>query len=154
MKISSNSTKRLVVVLVMCVFQMMSVVASATNIQEMYDRVGIEPIVRDMLKDGVQVNVIVVDSLTINGLNPQNLVKALYCLGAKSKDIIEASEKNGITDVVLAAGYKKYVAECTGATADSQAYTQTSSDSPFISSVSISPTSGGSCPCCASPSAF
>ena len=133
----------------------MSVAASATNIQEIYDRVGIEPIVNDMLKDGVQVNTIVVDSLTINGLNPQNLIKALYCLGAKHKDIIEASEKNGISDVVLAAGYKKYVAECSGSVADNQAYTQTSNDTPFISGPSlVSTASGGLCPCCASPSTF
>ena len=135
---------------IMLVAQAVSVASSASSIQEEYNKLGIEPIVKEMLKEGTSVNSIVVQTLQIEGLNPQNLIKALYCLGAKSIDIREAAEKNGLSEVIVASGYKKSIAECADAMADSQAYTPISDGRYFVGGGSTR-AGGGSY---ASPSTF
>jgi hypothetical protein len=56
-------------------------------------------------------------------LNPQNVLKALYCEGAPGDDIKIAADASGISDLILLAAFDKSVAECGDQVADSQAYT-------------------------------
>jgi hypothetical protein len=122
--------------------------ANANDLQNHYNKVGIDKVVIEFLKYGLSVDKIVPECLALEGLNPQNLIRALYCAGAKGQDIRDAAGKYGISEIILVAGYKKSVDECRDVVNDSQAYTPVSSGLTFSS-----PTSGraGSF---ASPSTF
>ena len=91
--------------------------------KEKYAKEGIDQAVIDAMKEGALPIEIVETGLQLEGLNPQNLVKALYCAGANGQDITDAAKKYEISELVLAAGYKKSVEECGEIVADSQAYT-------------------------------
>lgn len=97
------------------------------DFEDSYFNNGIDQAVIDALKEGATPDSIVERGLILEGLNPQNLVMALYCAGAKGNDIKGAAEKHEISEMVVTAGYKKSVVECGDAVADSQAYTPTSS---------------------------
>lgn len=119
---------------------------NAATLQERYDDKGIIPILQTYLEQGTPIYTIVKDCLTIDGLNPQNLIKELYCLGVKGSDIESAADKNGISEIIFIAGYKKSVEECEDAVVDTQAYTPTNNtisfrglSSPSASGVSASP---------------
>ena len=123
--------------------------ANATQIHDQYNKVGIDVLVVELLKAGTQVSVIVPECLEIEGLNPQNLIKALYCAGAKGQDIRDAAEKNGITELIIVAGYKKSTDECRDIVLDPQAYTPVETGSAFYGNSTAG--RGGSF---ASPSTF
>jgi len=93
------------------------------DFRDTYVSEGIDKAVENALKDGKTPDLIVENGLDLEGLNPQNLIKALYCAGANGQDIRDAAEKYDISETILAAGYKKSVAECADQVADSQAYT-------------------------------
>jgi len=93
------------------------------NYEERYYKVGINQAVIDALKEGGDPDSIVQRGLVFEGLNPQNLVMALYCAGVKGKDIRDAADHHGISEMIVTAGYKKSVVECGDAVAESQAYT-------------------------------
>ena len=93
------------------------------DFRDTYVAEGIDKAVENALRDGKTPDLIVANGLELEGLNPQNLIKALYCAGANGQDIREAAEKYGISETILAAGFKKSVAECGDRVADSQAYT-------------------------------
>jgi hypothetical protein len=125
--------------------------ANSAQLQEKYNKIGIDKVVVELLKDGVKPNQIVEDCLPLDGLNPQNLIRALYCAGVTGQDVREAAENNDITEVIVVAGYKKSVDECRDVVEDSQAYTPVSSG-PSFSSPTAGRTGGGLT--FASPSAF
>lgn len=120
------------------------------TLQERFDDKGIIPILQTYLKQGTPIYTIVKDCLVIDGLNPQNLVKELYCLGVKGKDIEDASTRNGISEIIFIAGYKKSVEECEGVIVDSQAYTPTGTNNISFRGAPSLPTGGTS----ASPYTF
>ncbi len=93
------------------------------DFRETYTKEGIDIAVVDAMKEGATPNMIVENGLQMEALNPQNLVKALFCAGAKGQDIRDAAEKWKISEMIVAAGYKKSVAECGDMVADTQAYT-------------------------------
>lgn len=93
------------------------------DFRDTYVSEGIDKAVENALKVGTTPDLIVQNGLELEGLNPQNLIRALYCAGASGQDIREASERYGVSETVLAAGYKKAVAECSDQVADAQAYT-------------------------------
>ena len=93
------------------------------DFRDTYVSEGIDKAVENALKDGTTPDLIVENGLDLEGLNPQNLIKALYCAGARGQDIREAAEKYNISEAIIAAGFKKSVAECADQVADSQAYT-------------------------------
>ena len=101
------------------------------DFRDTYVSEGIDKAVENALKDGKGPVLIVEKGLELEGLNPQNLIKALYCAGANGQDIREAAEKYGISETILAAGFKKSVAECADQVADTQAYTPADSGSSF-----------------------
>jgi hypothetical protein len=90
---------------------------------EQYRKEGIDKAVIAAIEQGALPVDIVENGLQLEGLNPQNLVKALYCAGANGKDIIAAAQQHEISEIILAAGYKKAIEECGDQIADSQAYT-------------------------------
>ena len=91
--------------------------------KENYAKEGIDQAVIDAMKEGALPEQIVETGIQLEGLNPQNLVKALYCAGANGQDITNAAIKYNISELIIAAGYKKSVEECGAQVADSQAYT-------------------------------
>ncbi len=93
------------------------------DFEDTYINKGINQAVIDALKDGANPDSIVQKGLNLEGLNPQNLVMALYCAGAKGQDIRDAASSYDISELIVTAGYKKSVVECGDAVADSQAYT-------------------------------
>ena len=87
------------------------------------DTQGIEVAVAKALEEGKTPTEIVDRATQIDGLNPQNVLKALYCEGAAGDDIKIAADTAGISELILLAAFDKSVAECGNAVADSQAYT-------------------------------
>ncbi len=93
------------------------------SFEDTYNKEGIDDAVVVAMNEGANPEMIIEKGLSLDGLNPRNLVKALFCAGAEGKDIRDASKKWEISDIVVAAGYKKSVAECGVMVADAQAYT-------------------------------
>ncbi len=109
---------------------------------------GIEKAVPKALEEGRTPNEIVIEGLKLTSLNPQNLLKALYCSGAAGDDIKSAADQNGISEIIVVAAFKKSVVECGDAVADSQAYT------PAGPRFAGPPAAGGGGNSFASPSTF
>ncbi len=84
---------------------------------------GIEVAVPKALEQGKTPEAIVEEGLKLTDLNPQNLLKALYCSGANGDDIKLAADNNGISEIIVVAAFKKSVVECGDQVADTQAYT-------------------------------
>ncbi len=118
------------------------------DFKDTYADKGIDQAVIDALKDGADPDSIVVKGLDLEGLNPQNLVMALYCAGVKGQDIRDAALNHNISELIVSAGYKKSVVECSDVVADSQAYT------PVVSGFSGGKSGGGGTGTFASPSTF
>lgn len=93
------------------------------NFQLTYQKEGIDKAVIAALEEGIPPNSIVIAGQTLDGLNPQNLLKALYCAGADGNDIGKAALDNGISELILTAAYEKSIEECKDQLADTQAYT-------------------------------
>jgi len=87
------------------------------------DSQGIEVAVAKALEEGKTPTEIVDRATQIGGLNPQNVLKALYCEGAPGDDIKIAADSAGISELILLAAFDKSVAECGDQVADTQAYT-------------------------------
>lgn len=96
-----------------------------------YVKEGIDQAVERALKDGQSPDAIVEFGVAIEGLNPQNLVRALYCAGANGQDVRAAADKFGISEPIVIAGYKKAIDECGDRVADAQAYTPVATGPSF-----------------------
>jgi hypothetical protein len=95
------------------------------DFRDIYASEGIDPAVVEALKQGADPYQIMENGLQLEGLNPQNLVKAMYCAGIRGDDIRAAGNQYGVTDIIVVAGYKKSVEECGDRLVDTQAYTPT-----------------------------
>lgn len=84
---------------------------------------GIDQAVVQVLKEGTPPDAIINEGLKIEKLNPQNLLRALYCAGVKGDDIKAAADEAGISEILIVAAYEKSVAECGDKVVDTQAYT-------------------------------
>ncbi|MBM9605808.1 hypothetical protein [Desulfopila inferna] len=109
---------------------------------------GIDKAVEVAMGEGAAPTMIVENGLQFEGLNPSNLIKALYCAGAQGQDIVEAAAEYNISELMVAAGYRKSVAECSDRVADAQPFTPVSTGTSFVS---INPGGDGDN---VSPSAF
>ncbi len=101
---------------------------------------GIEVAVGKALEKGRTPTEIVNRSVEIEGLNPQNVLKSLYCEGAAGDDIKKAADEAGISELILLAAFDKSVVECGDAVADSQAYTPVGVKISFVGQPSPNPT--------------
>jgi len=88
---------------------------------------GIDEAVVEALKQGAVPDDIMENGLRFEELNPQNLVKAMYCGGIRGDDIRASGQKHDVSDIIIVAGYKKSVEECGDQVVDTQAYTPTAS---------------------------
>lgn len=88
-----------------------------------FEKHGIEVAVPKALEEGKSPKDIVEEGLKLTDLNPQNLLKALYCSGAAGDDIKQAADENDISEIIVVAAFEKSVVECGDRVADSQAYT-------------------------------
>ena len=93
------------------------------DFNKVYVDKGIMPAVIEALKQGVTPDAIMDNGLKLEGINPQNLVKAMYCAGIRGDDIKAAGDIYGVSDLLIVAGYKKSVEECGDSVVDTQAYT-------------------------------
>ncbi len=118
------------------------------DFRDTYTKQGIDEAVIVAMKEGIGPDLIVENSMQFEGLNPSNLVKALYCAGAQGQDIREAAEKWGISELLITAGYRKSIAECSDVVADAQPFTPVATGTSFVS---VTPGGGGDN---VSPSAF
>lgn len=115
--------KRLILLLIMMiVLQGIAFAEWQFNFEETYFDKGIDQAVIVALEEGISPDMIIEQGVLIGNLNPQNLVMALYCAGVNGQDIKEAAFNNGISEMILTAGYKKSLVECSDTMADSQAY--------------------------------
>jgi hypothetical protein len=94
-----------------------------------YKTRGIDQATILAITEGVQPAALVQGGLALDDLNPQNLIKAMYCAGYNGDDIKRACDQFKVSDLVLISGFQKSKAECTqdcrdhDHMADTQAYT-------------------------------
>jgi surface antigen len=88
-----------------------------------YQEKNLDIAVEKAYKGGVSPDDITKNSLDIATVNPQNLVKALYCAGVTGQDVYTACQNNNISELILAAGFKKSKEECGDMVTDTQPYT-------------------------------
>ncbi len=103
-----------------------------------YERSGIDEAVIRALKLGATPDAIMSTGLEFIDLNPQSLVKAMYCGGIRGDDIHAAGQKYNVSDLIIVAGYKKSVEECGDQVVDTQAYTPVASTISFTGPASLS----------------
>lgn len=94
-----------------------------TDFREIYTEQGIDQAVVEALKQGASPEMILENGLQLEGLNPQNLIRAMYCAQIRGDDIRAAGQLHGVTDMIIVAGYRKSVEECSDQLVDTQAYT-------------------------------
>lgn len=95
-----------------------------------YKETGVYQAVAEVFEDGRTPKEIVTESLNLK-INPQNLVAALFCAGAKHEDIRLATEEVGISEIVLVSGFKVAKRVCDTVDTDAQAYTPVSRGPSF-----------------------
>ena len=105
---------------------------------------GIDEAVVEALKQGAVPDDIMETGLQFEELNPQNLVKAMYCGGIRGDDIRASGQKYDVSDIIIVAGYKKSVEECGDQVVDTQAYTPTASVISFAGPAALTNGSTGS----------
>ena len=103
-----------------------------------FQRSGIDEAVKVALKQGAVPDDIMANGLQFKELNPQNLVKAMYCGGIRGDDIRAAGQKHDVSDLIIIAGYKKSVEECGDQLVDTQAYTPVASRIGFVGPATLS----------------
>lgn len=103
-----------------------------TDFRDVYFDKGIDQAVVEALKQGATPDGIMENGLLLDGLNPQNLVKAMYCAGIRGEDIRAAGQRWDVTELLIVAGYKKSVEECGDVVADTQAYTPVATTVSFL----------------------
>ena len=102
------------------------------DFKRIYRETNIDAAVLMAVEEGITPDLIVENGMLLEGLNPANLVKALYCAGVQGQDIRVAGEKWGISEVMLAAGFDKSIAECADRLADAQAFTPVATGTGFV----------------------
>jgi hypothetical protein len=93
------------------------------DFKKIYLEKNLDLAVETAIKEGVSPNDITKNSLDISTVNPQNLVKALYCAGVKGQDVYTACQNNNISELILAAGFEQSKVECEDRVTDTQPYT-------------------------------
>ena len=124
--------KRILMACVLVVFGVSSAFAEwMVDFKNTYVKEGVDKAVENALKEGQTPDAIVELGVAIEGLNPQNLVRALYCAGANGQDVRAAAEKFSISEPIVIAGYKKAIDECGDRVTDAQAYTPVATGPTF-----------------------
>ena len=110
-----------------CVLVLASSVAALAgwveDFQADYQNNDLSQAVVNAMKEGVPPAQIIDEGLRLDGVNPIQLIQALYCAGASGTDVGPAALDAGISQLALSAGYEKSIAECQNSVTDTQAYT-------------------------------
>ncbi len=93
------------------------------DFKDTYQNKNIDLAVENALKEGINPSIIMENSLAFPNINPQNIIKALYCAGVSGQDIYTAAQQFNISELIVTAGFKKSVEECGDRVADVQPYT-------------------------------
>jgi surface antigen len=93
------------------------------NFKKLYQEENIEIAVDNAIQEGIAPDVVTKNALKIATVNPQNLVKALYCAGVSGEDVYTSAQNSNISSIIVAAGFKKSVEECGDMVTDIQPYT-------------------------------
>lgn len=125
--------KIMVAVVILLVTSTLALAEWLVDFKNTFFNEGIDNAVELAMEEGITPDLIVENGLQLEGLNPANLIKALYCAGAQGQDVREAAEKWEISEVIVAAGYKKSIAECSDQVADTQAFTPVATATSFVS---------------------
>ncbi len=95
-----------------------------SDFQDNYKNKSIDLAVENAMKEGIKPKIIAGQCFAFDEkLNPENLIKALYCAGVKGQEVYSIAQEYKISELVVTAGFKKSVAECGDRVADTQAYT-------------------------------
>lgn len=95
------------------------------DFRQTYISAGIDKAVTGSLKQGVGPVAIVEFGLYMEGMEFEDLIRAMYCAGIKGKDIKSAAILFQIPDTVVTAGYKRSVNECLGRIVNNDSYGET-----------------------------
>ncbi|WP_136805361.1 hypothetical protein [Desulfosediminicola flagellatus] len=126
--------KRIVTLLV--VIGLTAGVAFAATLEKFEEDVkakGIEATVDEAVKAEIPTAEIMDTGLNLEGLNPQNLIKALYCAGIKGEEVRSVAAEYNVSEMIVEAGYEKSVAECLDKLEDPQPYTEAQQKGPSFS---------------------
>jgi hypothetical protein len=124
----------------------MSAIAEwVADFKETYDEHGIYQAVAEVFDDGRTPHEITTDAfVAVKDINPQNLVAALYCAGAKHEDIRLASEDAGFSEMILVSGFETAKTVCGDENLDTQAFTPNKSDFASVPGAEVSGRTFGS----------
>ena len=116
--------KKTLLVLVIVLFTAVTAFAEwLVDFRDIYLEKGIEQAVIEALKQGALADDIMKNGLELDGINSQNLVKAMYCAGIRGDEIKLAGDRWEVSDDIIVAGFKKSEEECGDLLVDTQAYT-------------------------------
>ncbi len=122
--------KKLIITCILTIFTVtFSMAAWVTDFQDNFEDSGIDQAVIYALEEGADPYSIVENGLQLDGLNPVELIMALYCAGVNGEDIQAAAKHWEVTEEIVAEGYQKSIVECDMIVVDTQAYTQNSGSS-------------------------
>lgn len=88
-----------------------------------YNENGIYVAFEETVEVGIPLEESFPEIMNIEGINPQNLVAAAYCAGAKHEDVRSASVDVGIPEMIVVKGWETAMTVCGDEIADTQAYT-------------------------------
>ncbi len=95
-----------------------------SDFQENYKNKSIDLAVENALKEGIKPQIIAGQCFAIDQkLNPENLVKALYCAGVSGQEVYNVAQEFNISELIVTVGFEKSVTECGDRVADTQPYT-------------------------------
>ena len=81
-----------------------------------YETAGLELAVDKALQQGITPELIIATALSIDGVNPQTIIEALFLAGVDSEEITDAATKNKISSLVITAGLQQANGDLVAAT--------------------------------------
>ena len=95
-----------------------------SNFTKSYNENGIyQAYAQEVAEEGITPEEAFPEIMNVEGINPQNLVAAAYCAGAKHENIRAASANVGIPEMIIVKGWETAMTVCGEEIADTQAYT-------------------------------
>ena len=114
--------KRVLIAVLLCVLATPALADWSETFQASYAEKGLDAAVMEAVEAGTGPGLIVAEAMKIEGLNPQDIVTALYSAGVIGSDIMAAAADNGISELMVDAGHKQFLEQSGDQVADTQAY--------------------------------
>lgn len=116
------------------------------DFEDSFKKNGVYQAVAEVFGEGYTPLEILTHGMDMEGMNPQNLIAAIYCAGAEPEHIRQATEELGLSELILLAGFKTAKTVCEDVVTDTQAYT------PVVTGFSGPPAGGDNAGTYGSPS--